>query len=310
MSLLNEQRVLAASIEGTSGTAETLDATDATFNVYTDGPIIECTTGFTQRDGQSSFDSLPGVIQGKQGRARFSTDLVGASSGVSPAWALTFLPGCGMVESSRSWTFVTGASAAKTLTLAEYIDGSYRILYGAVGTFTIDLTAGQAGRVNFEFLGVYGTETDATILAPTYETVKPPRWANASGCAYNSQNLVLNTLQIAANNELKLRESANVTAGYVGGIITNRRVTWNADPEAVVLSTVNWMSVYEASTEASLAAVVGTTTHNIITITMPKAQLVEPPNVGDRDGLSTRLLSGQANRNAAAGDDCLSLVFS
>lgn len=310
MSLLLEQRVLAASIEGTSGTAESLDAADATYNVYSDGPIIECTTGFTQRDGQSSFDPLPGVIQGKQGRARFSTDLVGASSAVSPAWALAFLPGCGMVATSTSWSFVTGSSSAKTLTIAEYIDGSYRILYGAVGTFTIDLTAGQAGRINFEFLGVYGTEADASILAPTYETVKPPRWANTSGCAFNSQNIVLNTLQISAGNELKLRESANVTAGYVGGIITNRRVTWNADPEAVVLSTVNWMSVYEASTEASLSAVVGTASNNIITITMPKAQLIEPPNVGDRDGVVTRTLSGQANRNAAAGDDCLTLAFS
>lgn len=310
MSLLLEQRVLAAKIEGTAGTAESLSASDATYNIYADGPIIECETGVTARDGQSAFSPLPSIPQGRMGRARFSTDLVGAASAVSPAWALAFLPGCGMVATGTSWAFVTGSSSAKTLTISEYVDGTTRTIYGAVGTWTIDLNAGQAGRINFEFLGIYGTDADVAILAPTYETTKPPRWANSSGCTYNSQTLILNTLQIQAGNELKLREDANLTAGFKTGIITNRRVTWNADPELVTVATVDWMTAFHNSTEASFATVVGTASNNIITITMPKAQITTPPNLGSRDGLATRTLAGQANRSAAAGDDELTLAFS
>jgi len=310
MSLLLEQRILAAKIETTPGTVEAVAAADATFNIYADGPIIECDTGFTERDGQSSFSPLPGVPQGRRGRARFSTDLVGAASAVSPAWALTFLPGCGMVATGTSWGFVTGSSTAKNLTLVEYLDGTTRTIFGAVGTWTIDLTAGQAGRINFEFIGVYGTDADAALITPTYETTKPPRWGNTSGCTFNSQSLTLNTLNIVAGNEMKLREDANLTAGFKTGIITNRRVTWTADPETVAVATIDWMAAFHNSTEASFTTVVGTASNNVITITMPKAQITSPPNRGNRDGLLTTTLSGQANRSAAAGDDNLTLAFS
>lgn len=312
MSLLIPQKILAASVEGTSGTAESLDQADAAFNIMTDGgsPAITCETGFTFREGQNSFDPIVGIAQGRVGRARFRTDYVGHSSGASPAWATTFLPGCGMVESSRTWSVVTGSSTAKTLTISEWIDGTRRTLYGAVGTFTINLLAGQPGTIDFEFLGIYADEADEANVAPTFPTVKPPRWAQASGCVYNSQTLVCNSAQFSIGNELKLRENCNRTAGFEAGIITGRRTTVELDPERVAMSTVNWASLFNSSTEASFSLVCGTATNNILTIAGSKFQQYQPPQVEGRDALATTRLYLQANRNASAGDDSFTLVFS
>jgi hypothetical protein len=312
MSLLVPQKVLAASVEGTSGTAETLDAADAVFNIMTDGggPAITCETGFTQREGQNAFSPIVGISQGRVGRARFRTDYVGHSSGASPDWATTFLPGCGMSESSRTWSVVTGSSTAKTLTISEWIDGSRRTLYGAVGTFTINLVAGQPGTIDFEFLGIYADEADQANVAPTFPTVKPPRWAHAAGCVYNSQTLKCASATIAIGNELKLRENCNRTAGFEAGIITGRRTTVDLDPERVALATVDWMAAYTAATEAALTIICGTATNNIITVAGSKFQQYQPPQVESREGLAVTRLSLQGNRNAAAGDDEFTLVFS
>jgi hypothetical protein len=312
MSLLIRQRVLAASLEASSGTAETLDASDGVFNVYTEGggPAITCETGFSQREGQNSFDPIVGIAQGYQGRAQFALDLVGHSSSASPAWASVFLAGCGMVESTKVWTPTTGSASAPTITISEWIDGTRRTIYGAVGTWTLNLVAGSICRLNFDFVGLYASEADEANVAPTFPTVKPPRWAQAAGCVYNSQTLKCSTGTIALGNELKLRENSNRTAGFETGIIVNRKTTAQFDPELVANATVNWMSVFTASTEAALSVVVGTTANNIITIAAPKAQQIEPPQRIDRGGLACTQLSLGLNRSAAAGDDSMTLTFS
>lgn len=300
---------MAAKVESVSGTAEALTASEGVFNVY--NPVLTPEVGFTEREGQSSFDRLPGVPQGRGGRLTFSVDLVGKGSSGVPDWASVFLQGCGCNNGSGgTFSFVTGSSSAKTLTIGLYEDGLLRSIAGSVGTFTINLTAGTAGRVDFEFLGILQAESDTALVAPDYPAIIPPRWANSSGCTYDGVSLILNTATFAAGNVLKLREDANQTSGYKAGIITDRMPTFSLDPETVLLATKNWYTNFYASTGASLSAVVGTASNNIITLTMPKAVLTAPPSRGDRDGLMTTVLSGVATRSADAGDDCWTIAFS
>ena len=96
----------------------------------------------------------------------------------------------------------------------------------------------------------------------------------------------------------------------MAGIIVGRRSTITLDPERVAMSTVNWMSLYESATEAALSIILGTTANNIITISGSKWQQSEPPQVEDRGGVAVTRLTLTGNRNAAAGDDEMTYVFS
>ena len=59
MPLLRRKSVLAAKIESTSGTAESLSASDAAFNVF--DLTMTPTIAMTPRPSQGSFSSLPAV---------------------------------------------------------------------------------------------------------------------------------------------------------------------------------------------------------------------------------------------------------
>lgn len=309
MSLLTRQRVLLAKVEGTAGTAESLADADGAFNIYSEGPIITNETGVSERPGQSTFSRLQSIPTGYTGRARFSTDLVGKGASGVPDWASTFLVACGMVATGSSYAFVTGSATAKTLTIAEYVDGVVRKLAGCVGTFEIELNAGQHGRINFDFIGVYQTDADAALPTPNYPAILPPRFANTSAVTFDSQTPVIASARFAAGNVLKLREDASKTAGFIAGIITDRIPTFALDPELTVVATKNWLTSFTASTAASLACVVGTASNNIITITMPKAQITTAPGRADRDGVAVTTLEGIATRNADAGDDEMTIAF-
>lgn len=308
--LLTRQRVLLAAIEDTSGTQQSVSATNGVFNVMSQGPIITPNIPMTERPGQSAFSRLPGVVGAYGGSAKFSLHPVGYGSSGIPEWGSVFLPGCGMVATAQSYAFVTGSTTAKTLTLAEAIDGRMHYLYGAVGNWTLNLVAGEIATIDFDFTGIYGTDADVALPTPTYPTVLPPRWANASGATFGSYSPLLSRATVSSGNVLKLRENANATSGYKCGIITDRVPTWEIDPELELVATKNWGSEYLASTRASLAFVLGTTSNNIITVTMPKAQITQYPQPADRDGVAVHTLSGIATRNASAGDDEMTFVFS
>jgi hypothetical protein len=308
--LLTRQRVLLGVIESTSGTQESISATNGVFNVMSDGPIITADIPVTERPGQSAFSRLPSIPGPRAGKAKFSVHLVGKGSAAIPEWGSVFLPGCGMVATSQSYAFVTGSTSAKTLTLAEAVDGRMHYLYGAVGNWTLNLKAGEIATMDFDFMGIYGTDADVALPTPTYPTTLPPRWANSSGVAFGAYTPLVSAATVSSGNVLKLREDANAVSGYKAGIITDRVPTWTLDPELELVATKDWTSDFLASTQASLAFIIGTASNNTQTITMPKAQITAAPQPSNRDGVAVHTISGIAGRNASAGDDEMTFVFS
>lgn len=308
--LLTRQRVLLAAIEDTAGAQQSVSATNGVFNVMSAGPIITPTIPITERPGQSAFSRLAGVPGPRSGNAKFSIHVVGYGSAGIPEWGSVFLPACGMVATSQTYAFVTGSTTAKTVTLAEAIDGRMHYLYGAVGNWTLNLSAGEIATIDFDMTGIYGTDADVALPTPTYPSILPPRWANASGATFGSYTPLLSKATVSSGNVLKLREDANTTSGYKCGIITDRVPTWSIDPELELVATKNWMSDYLASTRASLAFVIGTAANNVITVTMPKAQITAAPTPADRDGVAVHSISGIAGRSASAGDDECTVTFS
>ena len=83
MTLLKRKRILAAKIEATPGTAETLAAADAAFNVYE--VTVQHEIEKTAREGQGSFGHLPSTSGAHKGRITFKTDLGWDGTATEPA---------------------------------------------------------------------------------------------------------------------------------------------------------------------------------------------------------------------------------
>lgn len=304
MVLRRRRRVLAAKAESTPGTAETLSASDAAFNIFDaefsfDTPLIK-------RAGQSSFSMRTGVPGPRLCSVTFSTDLVGEGSAGNPSWANIFLPACGMAYTASGQVYAPDTGSTDTLTIGVYQDGLRKLCVGAMGTFTIELNSGEPGRVNFEFVGKYGGTTDVALLAPTYPTTTPPRFASAT-LTIGSDTPKVSSVSIASNNELTARADATDATGYLSTIITGRAFGGNMDAEAELVAAVDHYGDYLASTEATLSCVIGSA-NNRVTISAPKLQYTNVQD-GDREGILLHGLDFDLNRSASAGDDEFTIAF-
>ncbi len=296
MPLVHKMSVLAAAIEAEVGTAETLDATDAAFNVF--NAELSPNVDVPDREGQTTLSRLVGVAGALGGRCTFEVELY-----QSAAWAPILLPACGMKATSSTWTPSSTTSDWKTLTIGRYVNGKLRRLTGAMGTATLNFQVGLPVRVAFEFTGIYAGASSATILTPTYPLTLPPRWAGST-LTVGAYGPKLSTLSVGLNNTVTLLEDATKSFGYHRAMITDRAVGGQMNPEDELVATYDADTAWLASTQAALSIAFGS-----MSLSVPKLQWTNAQPL-DRGGVAALTLDWRAARSAAAGDDELSLNLS
>lgn len=304
MSLVNKVRVLAAKIETTIGTAESLSAADAVFNVF--NPVINPTAPFTARPGQGAFGSLRGVVGESTGQVTFRTELYGNGSGGVPTWASTFFPACGLVNSSGTFSLRSEAPGAnvKTLTIGCYEQGRLKLLRGAVGTFVATFIPGQLIAFDWTFMGAWATPTDTAILTPTHDTRLPIR-ASSATATIGSFSPCFSQMTLDLGNVMTPRTCIEKPNGIHSYIITDRQVVGTLDPEAKLVATEPAYTNWYNSVERELNLVVGDA-NDEITFNAPKLQFTNVQE-GDRNGLMIDTINYQLNRTA--NNDELTIAF-
>lgn len=304
--LLARKRVLAAKIETTVGTAISLSGSDAAFNVF--NTQIQPNIEFETREGQGGFSHLPGVPGARGGKITFRHEIVGDGAGGVPGWASTFLPACGWVNSTGTFSPKSEApgSNVKTLTMAVYENGLIKKLAGCMGTFKFIGDAGKIAALEFEFTGKWVAPADTSILTPTYPTIKPMRFANTA-LSIASYHPKISNLTIDCGNQVILREDAEDDTGYIAALITGRRVTGSLDPEANLVATQDPYGQWIARTEQALAVVLDDGVDKI-TLAAPKLQFTNLQE-GARNDNQIDQIDFQCNRSAAAGDDEFTITF-
>lgn len=320
--LLTRRRVLAAKIESTPGTAQSLTASESSFNVF--DAMIQPNIDFNERPGQKVFSPLPGILAARGGTCTFATELHGSGTPNSgggdeacPKWAEIFLPACGFtrvdaaaVYKPNSISPAGGAdsSAVRTITLGLFEDGVFKVLKGAMGTAVFTFTAGQVVRIAFTFTGLWVAPVDDTLLSPTSPTIKPLRFADA-GLTIASWSPRVAELSIDLGNDVQLREDANKVEGYITAIITGRRTVGTLNPEADVVGTQDTYGQWLASTEQALALSLGAGGDgNTVAFAAPKLQFTNVQEA-DRNGIGIDEVPFQLNRSAKIGDDELTLTW-
>jgi hypothetical protein len=299
MPLLKKKSVLAAKVETTVGTAISLSASDAVFNVYNCNivPNIQ----MTDREGQGAFSKLTSVLGQQTGTCTFSTDLTVGTS--APAWATTFLPACGLGLTSLTYGCRTESpgSTVKTLTMAHYVDGVLRRIRGAVGTFTISCLAGQKITLDFTFQGVFDSFEAGSILTPTYPTAEAMRWG-ASTTTIGGTAIAASSLTFDLGNVISPLESQAVDEGVKSFIITDRRPTLSIDPEADTSNTITRYSAWMGQGPVAIAWNAVNTEGGEWDFALPAAQYLNQ-QPGDRGGIETEQLNFLACRTATLNDE-------
>lgn len=303
--------MFAAKVEGTIGTAESLTGAEGVYNAL--DFTIQPSVAMTRREGQSGFNYLPSMPEGMMGTATVKMEMAYDGAAL-PAWASVLLPACGWVVNGGVAPFIfspvsegPGANV-KTITIGHFKDGKFSVLSGAMGTFTMTAQTGKVAFITFTFTGKYSqNETDAALIAPTYPTTLPLRFA-AGALTWNSVALCTSQVTVDAGNSVIMRECVNASdrSGYVSALVTNRAPVITADPESVLVATQDRDAHWLSSLPYAFSMQVGTTGTSV-TVAAPKAQL-ENKQQGNRNDMMTDDLTWIATAGSAV-DTELTITF-
>jgi len=303
--------VLAAKIETTVGTPISLSASDAAFNVF--NAKIFASFEMVERELQGGFDRGAAVTAGHKGRMTFSTEIQWDGTTTEPSWADTLFPACGWVKSGQVFTPRSEApgSNVKTLTIGRYVDGMYYQLSGCAGSFTVNLTAGQRGMIDWDFSGVWSTPTDVALITPTLPTSLVQLWSKGA-CSWNSVDFYALNAQIQSGNTIAYRPQPGTSTGFHSAIIVDRYPKVTLDPERKLVATQDrwgkWLTGAEHALAVHVGGVVGNSTTALLQFDAPKAQVMQIDDE-ERDRIAVDAMTFGCNKNGSTQDQSLSITF-
>jgi hypothetical protein len=310
---------MAAKIETTIGTAESLAASDGAFNAY--DLEIQFETDVEEREAQGNFGRLAGVSGARAATIKFKVDLAMVGGTALPAWSSTLFPACGCEVSSlviypKSEGLSSSSSVHKSITIGFYENGMFKSAAGCMGNFKIVCTSGALTYLEFEFKGVFQTVSDAALIDPTYPLDLPMRFASdGTATTWNSYNLCMSSLEFDLGNEVILRECPDSIEGYKSAIVVDRYPKLTLDPEADLVANQDVFGDLMNNTEAAFSSVVGTgfltgaqTTLPTCTLAAPKAQVFSLSE-GDREKLLINEIEMMCNKDGNTEDREFSLTF-
>jgi hypothetical protein len=302
--MLYKRRVLAFKVEVTPGTAETLTTTEC---VFCFDPVMQGDIPQTDRVATGSLSRLASVPGARKGTITFDIEM--ANSGIDattdPKWA-GLLTACGMKLTAGVYTFTSDTANYKTLTIGLYEDGLWKLMTGAMGTWSLEAENGKPGMIKFSFDGIWQPPTDAAMLAlPSYSVV-PPRFAAAT-FSIGAITPKISKLSLESGNTIKLVEDITKISGYNRAVVTDRKVGGKIDPESLLVAGWDVFGQWISGLEAALTLTVGTAGGGQISITGAKAQISNVQEA-QRELLVTNDIDYQMNATSA-GDDELSISF-
>ena len=257
----------------------------------------------------SPFPSIPGK---RSAQISFSTELRGSgAAGIAPDYGLLF-KGCAMRETIAAGASVTYAPTSDKsdytkICLTTFIDG-LRIMYlGCMGSFSVNCPLDGVPTVDWEFEAADFEVSDAALLHGDSYDAETPEPVLMSGFSFGGFHFDVTNIRFAMNNNVVLRQSANVSGGHVNAMVTGRAPSGSFDPEAVLKATDDVFGDWENGAQLPLSVRIGQRAGNICTITAPKCQYADL-GFGDRDGLLSYDAPFRLARDA--GDDEISIVFS
>ena len=182
------------------------------------------------------------------------------------------------------------------------LDGVRHVLLGARGTFTLDMSAKQIPKFKWTFTGLLGTVSDQALPSADFTGWQTP--ATISTANTTDINLlgytasVMQTLSIDIANQVIYRQ----LVGSESVLITDRKPAGNISIEATTVAAKDWWTMAKNASTGPLSIKHGQTAGNIVGVTAPKVQLMQP-KYSDSDGVAMLDASLAFIPNGVAGND-------
>ena len=311
MPFLTKKGLILATLESTYGTDSVpVVATDA---ILAGNLQIRIDNQMLSREFlRDNISRLSGTVGRKLVDISFETEIKGSgTAGTAPRHGVLHRA-CGMSVTnvvSTSDTYDPIDSSFESVTIYAYLDGILHKITGAYGNFKIITRAGEFGKFEWSFKGLWALPTDVAIPgSAVFDTTKPVL-IESLGLTLGAYAAVAAGIEIDMGIEIGERLDINSADGLKGLQLVNRSVGGSIDPEAVIEATHTFWANFQNNTEVALGGnAIGTVAGNIVTITGPKVQY-EAPQWGDRSGNRIYQLPIRLNPTSDSANDEISIVY-
>ena len=241
---------------------------------------------------RTSQGKLKDLYAGTLVSFKFDVEIKGSGvAGTAPEVG-PLLKACQLSETIVGGTSVTykpASSGGTSLSMYFYRDGKAIRATGCVGKVSGSVAVGQPGKLSFEFLGHFVSETDVALATPTYNATLP---VPAIGAAFSldSTTFALTKLDFDLGITVAVPDNIVATDGYGTLQIVDRNPTATLDPEDVLAGTYNFVAKWTNGVAVTFSTgTIGSVAGNRYTITAPALVLAEQ-SPGDKGGIATREL--------------------
>jgi hypothetical protein len=308
MALLTRKRLLLAAVESTYGTAPTFAGTDALLVSNLEVSPLEVEL-LDRELVRGYFGNSEKVVGQRLGTVSFDVEIVGSgTAGTAPRWGRC-LRACGFGETIVATTSVTYRPAGANiigLSLDFNNDGNRHLFTGCRGTATLNLAAGEIGKISFEFTGIYNTAAKGTPLTPSFGNQAAPvavNSQNTTGVTAFGFSSCMESFSLELNNETPFRQLAGCTQEVP---ITDRAPSGEMVIEAPLIGSAagekDFFALVSAQTLGAIGWQHGQTAGNIVTFNAPTCNLGSP-GLPDSDGVQMLSLPFMPVPSSAGNDE-------
>lgn len=221
-------------------------------------------------------------------KVSFTVELAGSGAAATPPAFGAILQACGLAQALLSTPdrveYTPVSTGLKTATIYYYDDGVLHKLLGAMGTCSLSGKSGDRPTLKFDFVGVDGGVSVASVTG-TYTAFKTPvamTKANVVditlGATYTAGVLTGGTVYPSTGLEIALGNAVSFTALLSSERvdITDRETTGSMELDLTAAQEVAFFATVKANTTQSLAFTIGTASGSKVIIHAPAVQLINP----------------------------------
>ena len=268
------------------------------------------TAEFAKRNNiKPYFGNMGSVPVAVHSEISFDVELAGSgTAGTAPKFG-PLLRACAFAETVTVGTSVVYApitASQEFATLYYNLDGVLFKMTDAKGSVALEIKAKGIPVLKFKFTGLYSTPVDAALPASVdYSGFKDPVAVNATNTPVATLHGVagkVESISIDMANQLVYR---NVIGGESVNI-TDRQPTGSYAMELETVATKDWYTTIRNGVLGALAVTHGVVAGNIVQISAPKVQLLDP-SFSESDGLA--VISPKLDLQPNVGNDEVLLTF-
>ena len=174
---LSRRTVVLAKTEATSGTDAVPTITANAMLLFGNMNPYSLDTSIVSKDVvRDSLTASKDLIGRQLSNLTLDTVLMTRGSSAGAPFFDPLLKSCGFAVTtgaslgSSSWVYTPVSTGFSTSTIYTYLDGLLTKSLGCLGTFKLDMKAGQAPDLSFTMQGTYSNPIDTALPAPTYPT--------------------------------------------------------------------------------------------------------------------------------------------